>query len=46
MVFLCRNPTCGQNATKFFRVQIPYAAKLLIQELQAMSITARLFMKE
>jgi len=43
MTFRCRNPSCNENTTKFARVQIPYAAKLLFQELQAMSITARIF---
>mmetsp|Transcript_19710 Transcript_19710/g.35063 ORF Transcript_19710/g.35063 Transcript_19710/m.35063 type:complete len:1222 (-) Transcript_19710:61-3726(-) len=46
MTFLCHNPSCNGNATKFFRVQIPYAAKLLFQELMAMSIVPRMFMEE
>uniref|UniRef100_A0A7S2SDK5 DNA-directed RNA polymerase subunit beta n=1 Tax=Mucochytrium quahogii TaxID=96639 RepID=A0A7S2SDK5_9STRA len=46
MTFLCHNPHCNGNSTKFFRVQIPYAAKLLFQELMAMQIAPRLFMEE
>mmetsp|Transcript_11674 Transcript_11674/g.23007 ORF Transcript_11674/g.23007 Transcript_11674/m.23007 type:complete len:1240 (+) Transcript_11674:630-4349(+) len=46
MTFHCRNPNCGDNTTKFARIQLPYACKLLFQELMAMSITARIYPKD
>jgi len=36
----------SENTTKFSRVQIPYASKLLIQELMAMHINTRLMVKK
>ena len=36
----------SENTTKFSKVQIPYASKLLIQELMAMHINARLMVKK
>jgi intein/homing endonuclease len=36
----------SENTTKFSKVQIPYASKLLIQELMAMHINTRLMVKK
>jgi len=37
-IYICRN--C-KNTTNFSEIRIPYAAKLLLQEVQTMSIAAR-----
>jgi len=42
-VFHC--PTC-RNKTNIHKIRIPYAFKLLLQELQAMSIATRIRVKE
>ena len=41
-VFWCNRPDCQQLRAKVCQVHIPYACKLLFQELQAMNIVPRL----
>jgi len=43
MTFECRSPICVGRPYKIYQVEIPYACKLLFQELQAMSISPRIF---
>ena len=43
MTYECRTPMCVGRPYKICQIEIPYAAKLLFQELQAMCISTRIF---
>jgi len=43
MTYECRTPGCVGLPYKICQVEIPYACKLLFQELQAMAITPRIY---
>jgi len=43
MRYECRTPMCVGRPIKICQIEIPYAAKLLFQELQAMCISTRIF---
>jgi DNA-directed RNA polymerase II subunit RPB2 len=45
MTYECRSPMCVGRPTQICQVEIPYAAKLLLQELQSMCIQTRIFTK-
>lgn len=46
MTYECRSPMCIGRPTQVCQVEIPYAAKLLLQELQSMAIQTRIFTHE
>lgn len=43
MTYECRTPTCVGRPTKICQIEIPYACKLLFQELQSMCISPRIY---
>lgn len=43
MTFECRTPSCVGRPYKICQIEIPYACKLLFQELQSMCISTRIF---
>ncbi|GAX22919.1 DNA-directed RNA polymerase II subunit RPB2 [Fistulifera solaris] len=43
MTYECRSPMCVGRPTQICQVEIPYAAKLLLQELNSMCIQTRIF---
>ncbi|KAL7435553.1 hypothetical protein ACHAXM_004712 [Skeletonema potamos] len=43
MTYECRTPTCVGRPTKVCQVEIPYACKLLFQELTSMCISPRIY---
>jgi DNA-directed RNA polymerase II subunit RPB2 len=45
MTYECRSPMCVGRPTQVCQVEIPYAAKLLLQELESMCIQTRIFTK-
>ena len=45
MTYECKSPMCVGRAALICQVEIPYAAKLLLQEMQAMCIQTRIFTK-
>jgi len=45
MTYECRSPMCVGRPTQICQVEIPYAAKLLLQELNSMCIQTRIFTK-
>jgi len=45
MTYECRSPQCVGQPTVVCQVEIPYAAKLLLQELNSMCIQTRIFTK-
>ena len=44
--FKCRHPSCKNIVPSISQIHIPYACKLLFQELMSMSIAPRLFTGE
>jgi len=43
MTYECRTPMCVGRANTFCQIEIPYACKLLFQELHSMCISTRIF---
>jgi len=43
MTYECRTPMCVGRANSFCQIEIPYACKLLFQELHSMCISTRIF---
>ena len=43
MTFECHTPMCVGRPYKICQIEIPYACKLLFQELQSMSISPRIY---
>mmetsp|Transcript_3964 Transcript_3964/g.9690 ORF Transcript_3964/g.9690 Transcript_3964/m.9690 type:complete len:1241 (-) Transcript_3964:119-3841(-) len=43
MVFECRTPSCQDKPTTIVKVEIPYACKLLLQEMMSMCIGTRIY---
>jgi len=43
MTYECRTPMCVGRPTQVCQIEIPYACKLLFQELQAMCILPRIY---
>lgn len=43
MTYECRSPMCVGRANSFCQIEIPYACKLLFQELHSMCISTRIF---
>merc|ERR1719263_2726675 len=44
--YYCKHPSCTDKVPKIARINIPYACKLLFQELQTMCISPRVFVTE
>eukprot|EP00547_Thalassionema_nitzschioides_P003834 CAMPEP_0194221332 /NCGR_PEP_ID=MMETSP0156-20130528/30372_1 /TAXON_ID=33649 /ORGANISM="Thalassionema nitzschioides, Strain L26-B" /LENGTH=1218 /DNA_ID=CAMNT_0038951699 /DNA_START=8 /DNA_END=3664 /DNA_ORIENTATION=- len=43
MTYECRTPTCVGRPNKICQIEIPYACKLLFQEMQSMCISTRIY---
>lgn len=43
MTYECRTPTCVGRPNRICQIEIPYACKLLFQEMQAMCISTRIY---
>ena len=43
MTYECRTPTCVGRPNKICQIEIPYACKLLFQEMHSMCISARIY---
>lgn len=43
MTYECRNPICHDKPTAICQIEIPYACKLLLQEMMSMCISTRIY---